>query len=195
MTQETVFLTGATGFVGRHVLDALLERGYHVRALVRDGAPRTPSADCEPVRGDLAAPGALVPFLRGSRFVVHTAAVYSFAPRDRRLLQTINVQGTTGLLEAARIAGVERAVVTSSSAAIGPMRRGRPANEDDWAGAHHRVSAYHTSKLLQERAALAARIPVTTITETLAPASDTFEQWQVAELQRLKRALHQATGR
>jgi zinc/manganese transport system substrate-binding protein len=43
--------------------------------------------------------------------------------------------------------------------------------------------------------AAAARIPITTITETLSPASATFEQWQVAELQRLQQALHQATGR
>ena len=43
--------------------------------------------------------------------------------------------------------------------------------------------------------ARAAHIPITTITETLSPASDTFEQWQVAELQNLQQALHQATGR
>ena len=43
--------------------------------------------------------------------------------------------------------------------------------------------------------ARAAQIPITTITETLAPASATFEQWQVAELQNLQQALHQATGR
>jgi zinc/manganese transport system substrate-binding protein len=43
--------------------------------------------------------------------------------------------------------------------------------------------------------ARAAHIPITTITETLSPASATFEQWQVAELQNLRRALHQATGR
>jgi zinc/manganese transport system substrate-binding protein len=43
--------------------------------------------------------------------------------------------------------------------------------------------------------ARAADIPITTITETLSPASATFEQWQVAELQNLQRALHQATGR
>ena len=43
--------------------------------------------------------------------------------------------------------------------------------------------------------ARAAHIPITTITETLSPASATFEQWQVAELQNLQRALHQATGR
>ncbi|HEY8304852.1 MAG TPA: zinc ABC transporter substrate-binding protein [Solirubrobacteraceae bacterium] len=43
--------------------------------------------------------------------------------------------------------------------------------------------------------ALASHIPVVTVTETLAPASDTFEQWQVAQLERLRAALHQATGR
>lgn len=43
--------------------------------------------------------------------------------------------------------------------------------------------------------ARAARIPITTVTETLSPASDSFEQWQVAQLEDLKRALHQATGR
>ena len=165
MTRETVFLTGATGFVGRHVLDALIERGYRVHALVRDGITQLPR-ECEPVRGDLTSPGALVPLLRGSRFVVHTAAVYSFAPRDRRLVHTVNVRGTTGLLEAARIAGVERAVVTSSSATAGPARGGRPATEDDWAEGSHGGSTYHASKLLQERAALAARIPVTTVLPT-----------------------------
>jgi zinc/manganese transport system substrate-binding protein len=43
--------------------------------------------------------------------------------------------------------------------------------------------------------ARAAHIPIATITETLDPASDSFEQWQVAQLQRIERALHQATGR
>ena len=43
--------------------------------------------------------------------------------------------------------------------------------------------------------ARAAHIPIATITETLSPASDSFEQWQVAELQNLQQALHQATGK
>ena len=43
--------------------------------------------------------------------------------------------------------------------------------------------------------AKAAGIPIATVTETLDPAGDTFEQWQVAELEGLLRALHQATGR
>jgi len=43
--------------------------------------------------------------------------------------------------------------------------------------------------------ARAAQIPITTVTETLSPASASFEQWQVAQLERIESALHQATGR
>lgn len=164
---DTVFVTGATGFVGGHVVDALLERGYSVRALVRNGSADGLIGRAETVRGSLLAPGALVPHLRGCRYVVHTAALYSFAPRDRRHMRQVNVLGTAGLLEAARIAGVDRAVVTSSSAAVGPARDGRPADETDWAERHqHRASAYHASKVEQERAALAARVPVVTVLPT-----------------------------
>ena len=165
--QDEVFLTGATGFVGGHVLSALLDRGYQVRALARDGQSRmTEQPGCTIVRGDLRDPGALVDALRGCRYVVHTAAMYSFAPRDRESIRDVNVRGTEGLLEAARIAGVERAVVTSSSATVGPARASVPATEEDWADAHQAASAYHESKVVQERAALAARIPVVTVLPT-----------------------------
>ena len=184
---DTVFLTGATGFVGGHVLDALIERGYNVRALVRNGDAAHIAGKAQVVHGSLLATGALVPHLRGCRYVVHTAALYSFAPRDRRRMrqanisgtsalfsyapkhrtrmEQVNVGGTAGLLEAARIAGVERAVVTSSSAAVGPARDGRPADENDWGDPHH-GGAYHTSKIVAERAALAGRIPVVTVLPT-----------------------------
>ncbi|MBV8527536.1 MAG: NAD-dependent epimerase/dehydratase family protein, partial [Candidatus Dormibacteraeota bacterium] len=184
---DTVFLTGATGFVGGHVLEALVERGYRVRALVRNGNGDLIADRAEIVHGSLLATGALVPHLRGCRYVVHTAALYSFAPRDRRRMrqstingtsalfsyapkhrtrmEQVNVGGTAGLLEAARIAGIERAVVTSSSAAVGPARDGRPADENDWGDPHH-GGAYHASKIVQERTALAGRIPVVTVLPT-----------------------------
>jgi dihydroflavonol-4-reductase len=158
-----VFLSGATGFIGRHVLRALRLAGYGVRALVRN--PATRIEDAETVLGDLHRPGELVPLLRGCRFVVHCAALYSFAPYDRRALRSVNVAGTAGLLEAARIAGVERAVVTSSGATVGPARRGRPATESERA-ANGADSAYHRSKLEQEYAALAARVPAVLVLPT-----------------------------
>jgi dihydroflavonol-4-reductase len=163
-SSSRVFLTGATGFIGQHVFRALRGAGYEVRALVRDPGARIDNA--ETVVGDLRDPGALARPMRACRYLVHCAALYSFTPHDRPLLRPVNVAGTAGLLEAARIAGVERAVVTSSAATVGPAGPGgTPASETDWAtnGTH---SAYHHSKLEQERAALAARVPTVLILPT-----------------------------
>jgi dihydroflavonol-4-reductase len=163
---ETVFLTGASGFVGSHVLRALLAAHYQVRALVRpDSRPLPPLEGCTPVWGDLRRAGDLVKHMEGCRYLVHTAALYSFSPAQRREMFATNVQGTIALLEAAHLAGIERAVVTSSSSTVGPGHDGRPATEDDWdvdAGS----SAYHRSKLQQARAALAAQIPVVLVLPT-----------------------------
>ena len=82
---DEVFLTGATGFVGGHVLDSLLESGYSVRALVRGSPSRLRHRPgLTVVSGDVRDGGALVPSIRGCRLLVHVAAGYSFAPRDRR---------------------------------------------------------------------------------------------------------------
>jgi dihydroflavonol-4-reductase len=165
---DTVLLTGATGFVGSHVCTALLEHGYAVRALVRNHRGETPRLppEVEQITGDVRRSGELVPALRGCRYLVHTAALYSFAPRERAAIQDINVRGTRGLLAAARIAGVERAVVTSSSATVGPASGETPATEDAWAATDHETSAYHASKLAQEREVLAARIPAVLLLPT-----------------------------
>lgn len=156
MLSDRVFLTGASGFIGGHVARELLSAGYRVSALMRDAGQHIPGT--ETVGGDMRRSGDLVGALRGCRYLVHCAAVYSFAPRVEAEMQRVNVAGTAALLEAARIAGVERAVVTSSSATVGPARDGRLATEEDQAPGDLR-SPYHRSKILQERAALAARVP------------------------------------
>jgi dihydroflavonol-4-reductase len=159
-----VFLTGASGFVGSHVLDALLVRGYRVRALVR--GPLELPRGVVAVEGDVRAPASLLPALRECRYLVHTAALYSFAARDGEAIAETNVRGTEGLLEAARVAGIERAVVTSSSSTLPPARRSRPVTERSWAEPHAEATTYHASKLHQERAALSARMPVVSVLPT-----------------------------
>ena len=156
MATDRVFLTGASGFVGAHVLAELLAGGYPVRALVRStdlprGAPPLPEHEhLEFVTGDLRSVGSLARALDGCRYVVHCAALYSLARRDRAAIEMVNVTGTAGLMAAAHVAGVERAILTSSSATIGEAPKG----------------AYHASKVAQERAAFASRVPVVAVLPT-----------------------------
>lgn len=132
--------------MGSHVLRALLAAGYAVRALARGQAA---DGGGEWVEGDLRNVGGFARALDGCRYLVHCAALYSFAPRDRRALHAVNVQGTASLMLAAHLAGVERVVLTSSSATLG-----------------HAHSGYHRSKLEQERAAFAGRAPVVALLPT-----------------------------
>lgn len=164
---DTVFLTGATGFVGGHVLRALTRAGYPVKALVRsDNLWFQVPEHCEIVRGDLLRPGDLIEPLRSCRYLVHVAALYTFAPARRGDVWRTNVLGTTSLFEAANLSGVERAVLTSSSATAGSAIDGRVATEADYAVEHDSISAYHQSKIEQERAALKAPLPVTFVLPT-----------------------------
>jgi dihydroflavonol-4-reductase len=162
---DTVFLTGATGFIGGHVLDALLESGRPVRALVRTPGRLVSRPQLSEVVGDVTRAGELVGHMAGCRFLVHCAGAYSFAPAQRSAMNAVNVGGTAGVLEAGRLAGVERAVVTSSSATVGPARGGRPATETDHADVSG-DSAYHDSKITAERAAMAARLPAVLVLPT-----------------------------
>jgi dihydroflavonol-4-reductase len=187
LATDRVFLTGASGFVGSHVLRELLGAGYPVRALARrpdtDGRLATSQSaapgegQVEVVTGDLRRVGDFARSLDGCRYIVHCAALYSFAPRDRAMLEAVNVIGTQSLLAAAHIAGVERAVLTSSSATIGPACGDQPADETchperSGAGAQSKGrgrrahGGYHGSKIAQERAAFASRVPVVVLLPT-----------------------------
>ncbi len=163
---DEVFLTGANGFIGSHVLRALLAAQYRVRTLVRPGSrPLPPLEGCTTVIGDIVRPGDLVQHMVGCRYLVHVAALYSFLPSMHHKMYETNVSGSAGVLEAAHLAGIERAVVTSSSSTVGPSFGGRPATEDDW-DVETDSSAYHHSKLQQARVALAAQVPVVLILPT-----------------------------
>ncbi len=108
-----ILITGATGFVGPHVVHALREQGRDVRALVRDrsDAGRLHAWGCETVLGDMTDPASLREAVAGCDVVVHLVAILSGKPED---FERIMIQGTRDLVAAAREAGVRRFVLMSA---------------------------------------------------------------------------------
>ncbi len=148
-------MTGGTGFVGAHVVRALLGRGEAVRCLVRPASSRASldGLEVELVEGDLGDPASLERAVRGVRAVYHCAADYRLYARDPAEIYRTNVEGTRNLLRAAHRAGVERFVHTSSVGALGLNRDGSPADETTPARLEDIVGHYKKSKYLAEREA------------------------------------------
>ena len=155
----TTLVTGASGFVGSHVARLLAERGEPVRALLRPTS-RTDVLEgiaCEQVIGDLCRPESLEAVLRDVRRVFHVAADYRLWSRDPAEIYRNNVEGTRNLLGAARHAGVERFVYTSTVATVAvPTEDGRLPDETTPASLEQMVGHYKRSKFIAEREVLAA---------------------------------------
>ena len=129
----------------------LMERGHRVRALVR-ASSRLRELEAEAVTGDLRDPESLKRAVEGCGLVFHVAADYRLWVRDKREMYRSNVEGTRNLLEAARVAGVERVVYTSTVGCIG-IPKGGEGNELTPVGPADMKGAYKRSKYLAEEAA------------------------------------------
>lgn len=111
-------LTGGTGFVGGALASRLRRDGHDVVALVRDRARahHLERIGCEFVEGDLDDTAALDRLCSGADGLFHVAGWYKLGQRDPSPADTVNVQGTRNVLEAARRNGVRRTVCTSTLA-------------------------------------------------------------------------------
>lgn len=165
----STLVTGASGFVGRHVAEALRSAGRDVRCLVRKDADAAAlvEAGFEAVRGDLSDAARLAGAVAGCDAVVHVAGM--IAARSVREMRDTN-EGGTGRLAAA--CGLvrdppRRFVLVSSLAAGGPSAPGGAVHEDD---PPRPVSRYGWTKLLGERAARRALPPATSLTVIRPPA-------------------------
>lgn len=148
------FVTGGTGFVGANLIRFLLEKGYEVRALARPKSclDNLKGLDIELVQGDLNDSN-LSEKIRGSQVLFHVAAHYSLYQRDRTQLYQSNVLGTRSVLKAARQAGIERTVYTSSVAAIGVGKPAQILNETHQSPVDQLVGHYKKSKYWAEQEA------------------------------------------
>lgn len=108
-------LTGGTGFVGRAVTRALLQRGHRLRVLVRrSSAFSSLPVGAEPVFGDVTVPDSLGRWAAGCEAVVHLVAVIREIPNRGVSFERVNAEGARNVAAAARAAGVSRFVHVSA---------------------------------------------------------------------------------
>lgn len=156
---SVVLLSGASGFLGIHVLDRLLGEGHHVRAFVRTPAklrenltlvgvdPDDPRI--EVVTGDMTDAVAAREAASGCEMAVHAAATFSYRRRDEERMQRENTLGTTTVLDAAIGAGCTGIVHVSSIVAL--LRPGATLDHESPLGVP--IGPYTQSKVESERVA------------------------------------------
>lgn len=150
----TILVTGGAGFIGSHLVRALLDRGDAVRVLDdfstgrRENLPPSETR-LEMFTGDLRDPALLTQAVRGAEVIFHLAAFISVPAslRDPQTCFEVNVAGTAALLETARQAGVRKVVISSSSAIYGDNET-LPLAESE---APRPLSPYALSKLVGEQ--------------------------------------------
>jgi len=157
MSGEKILVTGAAGFLGSHVTRQLTARGADVRVLLRPSSNNRAIADLplEYVTGDLRDPASLERALVGVRRVFHVAADYRLWSKRSQDIYDSNVGGTKNLLEAAKRAGVEQFIYTSTVATVAVDRPEEP-NEFIDARLEEMVGHYKRSKWMAEREVLDA---------------------------------------
>lgn len=150
-----ILVTGGTGFVGSHLVRALLERGEQVRCLVRSSSRRDNLEDLsvELVTGDLRDLDSLKRAARGCHTVYHCAADYRLWCKDPSEMYAANVKGTNNIMQAAFDECVQRVVYTSTVGCLGLSDNGTPANEDTPVTIEDMIGHYKRSKFLAEELA------------------------------------------
>lgn len=114
MVSMKVFLTGATGFVGRNMLKRLLAEGHSVRALVREPekAGALKEAKVEPVAGDVVDGPGLDQGMQGCDAVIHMVGI--IVEKGRNTFERVHHIGTRNVVEAAKLAGIKRFILMSA---------------------------------------------------------------------------------
>jgi dihydroflavonol-4-reductase len=173
-------VTGATGFVGSHLVSELLRTGHDVRALVRPHADRRALAgvDVPVCKGDLFDRESLRRATRGCDTVFHTAGIFAYWGIDDETLLRTMVEGTAHVIDAAARNGVARFVLTSSAVAAGSSTKTVPRTERD-RFTNEPGPSYFRVKALQEDAAFARAaqtgLPLVAVLPTMTIGSNDYK--------------------
>jgi dihydroflavonol-4-reductase len=153
-----IAITGASGYIGGHIVEQALRKGYEVRVLLRGelSRPDWEAKGVEVFRGDVRDETALTPFLAGADYLIHSAAVNSPSSRQQKNIFDSNVEGTKLILRTAHRLGVKKIVHTGSSSTIGNAGKGKPCNEETPYNLWKISTDYERSKYLGEQAAIEA---------------------------------------
>lgn len=162
-----IAVSGASGFLGSHIVCSLLERGYDVRAMRRENNAMDEFAFISEIRlkesgqrqwkgklewfvSDVLDVNSLDEFLAGCESIIHAAAVVSFEAKQRDIMFKINIEGTANMVNAALRNGVKTFCHISSIAAIGRRKSGELIDEyTHWETSKHN-SNYSISKYRAE---------------------------------------------
>jgi dihydroflavonol-4-reductase len=162
-----VFVTGATGFIGRHLVQRMLRDDHELRCLVRrpDAGRCLEQRGASAIAGDVTDRASVERALPGCDCLIHLANVYSFWEADRRVYAKVNVEGTRNVMECALAAAVPHVVYVSSV-----VYYGRPAESpftEASAPGPVRFSEYARTKFEGDRVASELReqrgLPLVTI--------------------------------
>lgn len=146
-----IFVTGASGLVGSHLIQSLIEKGLQVRALYRISIPTFKGADkVSWIKGDILDVASLAEAMQDVSQVYHCAAIVSFSPKQASTMLHANVEGTANVVNACIQYQIKKLVYVSSVAALGRIRQGLPVDENmNWTPETSN-SIYGKSKFLAE---------------------------------------------
>lgn len=148
-----IFITGPTGFIGRHVTKHLVKQGYRLTCLVRKTShiQEIEKLGVGLVWGDVRDPKSMLAGMSGCDALVHLAGVTSFWEPDKKVYADVNVTGTRNVMECALKAGVSRVIHMSTLLVYGKPAK-IPFNEESLVGPE-RFSEYARTKYEGERVA------------------------------------------
>lgn len=112
-----VLVTGGSGFLGSHIIEQLREQGHQARSMARSPQPELEARGVETIKGDICSEQDAARAVKGCDAVIHTAAMVGAWGKEDQFFK-VNVEGTRVMLKAAREAGIERFVFTSSPSVV-----------------------------------------------------------------------------